>query len=145
MTSSAIEEASPTEQTELICGLGSLLAHTGLSIGRFPEPSGLLVGADRDNSCWLINGFETDSEFFICSSVFLASGLLTGDGLPVIGPSPFLCINSLCSVELRVGPAFDGVCVFGGSKGIGMAEPIIKPLGLIADRRDGDLLPMVIE
>lgn len=73
------------EQTELICGRGSLLAHTLLSIGIFPEPSGLLTGAERDNSCWLINGFEVDSEFFICSNVFLASGLLTGEGLPVIG------------------------------------------------------------
>ena len=80
-----------------------------------------------------------DSEFFICSNVFLASGLLTGEGLPVIGPSPFLCIKSLCNVELRVGPAFDGEGVFGGSKGFAMGDPIINPLGLIVGRRDGDI------
>jgi len=97
------------------------------------------VGADRDRSCWLINGFEVDNEFFICSNVFRASGLLTGEGLPLIGPSRVFCINSLCKVELRVGPALDGVCVFGDSKVFPIVEPIIKPLGLIAGRRDGDL------
>jgi hypothetical protein len=101
-------------------------------------PIGLLVGAERDSSCWLINGFEADREFFICSSVFLASGLLTGEGLPVIGPSPFLCINSLCKVELRVGPAFDWVGVFGGGNGFAMGDPKRKFGGLVVDRRDDE-------
>ena len=99
---------------------------------------GLPVGAERDSSCWLINGFEADKEFFICSNVFLASGLLTGEGLPVIGPSPFLCISSLCNVELRVGPAFDGEGVFGGGNGFAMGEPKRKPGGLVVDRRDDE-------
>ena len=137
-TSSAIDEASPTEHTELICCRGSLLAHMRLSIVELPGPSGLLVGADRESNCWLISGFEVDKEFFICSNVFLASGLRTGDGLPVIGPSPLFCIKSLCSVELRVGPAFDWVWAFGESNVLAMVDPTMKPLGLKVERIDGD-------
>ena len=74
------------------------------------------MGAECDSSCWLIRGFDEDNEFLFCSNVFLDSGLLTGEGLPAIG-SPFLCISSLCNVELRVGPAFDGDGVFGGGNG----------------------------
>lgn len=126
---------------ELMCWRGSLLVQTRVSVWGLPCPSGLLpVGAERDKSCWLIKELEVDNEFFICSNVFLASGLLTGDGLPVIGLSPFLCINSLCKVELRVGPAFDGVCVFGDSKAFPIVdEPMIKPLGLTLVPIDGDI------
>ena len=81
-----------------------------------------------------------DKEFFICSKVFLASGLLTGDGLPVIGPSPpFLCIKSLCNVELRpTGPTFDCVWAFGDSNVLEIVDPTMKPFGLIVERIDGD-------
>ena len=80
-----------------------------------------------------------ESEFFICSKVFLASGLRTGDGLPVIGPSPFLCIKSLCNVELRpTGPAFDCVWALGDNSVLAIVDPTMKPFGLIAERIDGD-------
>jgi len=87
--------------------------------------------------------FSFAPKFFLlldfCSKVFLASGLLTGDGLPVIGPSPFLCIKSLCNVEFRpTGPAFDCVWAFGDSNVLAIVDPTMKPLGLMVERIDGD-------
>lgn len=132
MTSSAMDEAS-TEQTELMCCLGSLLVHTmaGPTAVSSPVPEApavvaeallvpsamtaarvVAVGAERDRSWLPPIGLVMDKEFRMRSSVLRFSGLRTGDGRPTppaaLTPtpldSPLRCISNRCNEEFRMGP-----------------------------------------